>query len=298
MNEPIKLPKGFSLEMKDDTGKVIQIDDLDQVRVKIAEANKAQAEAAARAKEAEEANKKEEEYVQFLLQRLGSIWKIMTSNNRGRVPDKDINHQLLFFINEIFLPVTMPGKKCIIEPVVRGRFTVCGKLISEDCDGINAALVSEEEYEAYWKKWCCKSDKKMLAGKSDLKKIKRAIDQGDAQPRGVVSNVTKVLLSQLILEKKGFNVASASIAINTFLDYIKEKYGVDLVAQIVTEDSVDNVFETLNKIIRFVNKKFNKNIKVINANTKTVTRVFNVCVSILKLLKTLKKESKKTSKKK
>ena len=86
-----------------------------------------------------------------------------------------------------------------------------------------------------------------------------------------------------------------TVAINTFLAFIKSKYGVDLSESIVGTDTIGHVADVLNLVIKFVNKKFNKNIKTIKDTDKFGRRV-NACISILKLLKAVK-QSKKTEKK-
>jgi len=280
--EKFELPAGCSLEFTGPAGKPIKITSIDELKKLAAEA----AERRSTEKIDEAVKKKHEELAKVV----EAVYTVMF-DGKCVCKCKDIYQQFAFFVNDILLPNTTPGYKCIIEPMVRGTYDLEGELIGSSNAGVRLVFCPIEDYNNYWTDRKT-SSRRCLASKNDLKKIGDAIAKDAPIPRVSASSV--VPLAKLLLSKNS-SQSEVTVAINTFLDFIASKYGVMLAEEIVGTDTVQRVADVLNLVIKFVNKKFNKNIKTIKDTDKFGRRI-NACISILKILKAIK-QSKKTEKK-
>lgn len=293
--EKLELPAGCSLEFTGPSGKPVKLMSIDELKKVVVETKDAQK------RELDEKKKLlEEDYKK----KLASLTEVIEKVYHAMADDKcvcqckEIHEQFAFFVNEILLPNTMPQFKCIIEPVVEQVYDLEGVPAGSRTKGVHLVYVSKAEYDDYWKsrkevaarRHC---GKKCLASKNDIKKIIDAINQPKVEPRKIDPALI-IPLSQLLLNKNSTQ-SEVTVAINTFLDFIASKYGVVLAEEIVGTDTVQRVADVLNLVIKFVNKKFNKNIKTIKDTDKFGRRI-NACISILKILKAIK-QSKKTEKK-
>ena len=292
--EKLELPAGCSLEFTGPSGKSIKLMSIDELKKVVDETKDAQK------RELDEKKKLIEEDCKKKLAALSDVIEKVyhaMADDKCVCQCKEIHEQFAFFVNKILLPNTMPEFQCIIEPVVEQMYDLEGVPVGSRTKGVHLVYVTKGEYDDYWKsrkevaaRRNC--GKKCLASKSDLKKINDAIAK-DA-PIHRVSASSIVPLAQLLLSKNS-SQSEVTVAINTFLDFIASKYGVVLAEEIVGTDTVQRVADVLNLVIKFVNKKFNKNIKTIKDTDKFGRRI-NACISILKILKAIK-QSKKTEKK-
>lgn len=278
--EKFELPAGCSLEFTGPAGKPIKITSIDELKKLAAEAAERRS-----TEQIDEAVKKKHEELAKVVE---AVYTVMF-DDKCFCKCKDMYQQFAFFVNDILLPNTTPGYKCIIEPMIRGTYDLDGEPIGVSNAGVRLVFCPIEDYKKYWVDRKT-SSRKCLASKNDLKKIGEAIEP---TPRKVDPALI-IPLSQLLLNKNS-SQSEVTVAINTFLAFIKSKYGVDLSESIVGTDTIGHVADVLNLVIKFVNKKFNKNIKTIKDTDKFGRRV-NACISILKLLKAVK-QSKKTEKK-
>ena len=292
--EKLELPAGCSLEFTGPSGKPVKLMSIDELKKVVVETKDAQQ------RELDEKKKRlEEDYKKKLTSLTEVIEKVYheMADDKCVCQCKEIHEQFAFFVNDILLPNTMPQFKCIIEPVVEQVYDLEGVPAGSRTKGVHLVYVTKGEYDDYWKsrkevaarRHC---GKKCLVSKHDMKKISDAIAKDAPIPRVSASSV--IPLAQLLLSKNS-SQSEVTVAINTFLDFIASKYGVVLAEEIVGTDTVQRVADVLNLVIKFVNKKFNKNIKTIKDTDKFGRRI-NACISILKILKAIK-QSKKTEKK-
>lgn len=282
--EKLSIPAGCSLEFTGPTGKPVKIMSVDELRDVIAKTDAAKKRDTGDLLPKEELEKRRE----AIAAAIKSVYEVMFTG-KCLCKCKGMYEQFSFFVNDILMPNTLPGYKCVIEPIVMSTFDIEGNLIKASNEGVRISFRTIDDYNKYWVDRTIAS-RKCLASKNDLKKICGALEP---TPRKVDPSLI-IPLSQLLLNKNS-SQSEVTVAINTFLAFIKSKYGVDLSESIVGTDTIGHVSEVLNLVIKFVNKKFNKNIKTIKDTDKFGRRV-NACISILKLLKAVK-QSKKTEKK-
>ena len=293
--EKLELPAGCSLEFTGPSGKPVKLMSIDELKKVVVETKDAQK------RELDEKKRLIEEDCKKKLAALSDVIEKVyhaMADDKCVCQCKEIHEQFAFFVNNILLPNTMPEFKCIIEPVVEQVYDLEGVPAGSRTKGVHLVYVSKSEYDDYWKSRKeiaarRNNGKKFLASKSDLKKIGDALNKPQAEPRKFDPSLI-IPISQLLLNKNSTN-GEVAVAINSFLEFIESKYNVQLAEPIVSADTMQRVVDVLNLLIKFVNKKFNKNIKTIKDTDKLIRRV-NVCISILKLLKAVK-QKKQTAKK-
>lgn len=284
--EKLSIPAGCSLEFTGPTGKPIKIMSVDELKDVIAKTEAAKKRDTGDLLPKEELEKRRGE----ITDAIKSVYEVMFTG-KCLCKCKGMYEQFSFFVNDILMPNTLPGYKCVIEPIVVSSFDIEGNLIKSSNEGVRISFRTIDDYNKYLVDRTIAS-RKCLASKDDLKKINDAIKKDAPIPRVSASSI--VPLAQLLLNKNS-SQSEVTVAINTFLDFIASKYGVMLAEEIVGTDTVQRVADVLNLVIKFVNKKFNKNIKTIKDTDKFGRRI-NACISILKILKAIK-QSKKTEKK-
>ena len=293
--EKLELPAGCSLEFTGPSGKPVKLMSIDELKKVVVETKDAQKRELDEKKKLLEEDRKKK--LAALSDVIEKVYHAM-ADDKCVCQCKEIHEQFAFFVNKILLPNTMPEFQCIIEPVVEQVYDLEGVPAGSRTKGVHLVYVTKGEYDDYWKsrkevaaRRNC--GKKCLASKNDLKKISDALNQPQAEPRKFDPSLI-VPISQLLLNKNSSN-GEVAVAINSFLEFIESKYNVQLAEPIVVTDTMQRVVDVLNLLIKFVNKKFNKNIKTIKDTDKFIRRV-NVCISILKLLKAVK-QKKQTAKK-
>ena len=292
--EKLELPAGCSLEFTGPSGKPVKLMSIDELKKVVVETKDAQK------RELDEKKKLIEEDCKKKLAALSEVIEQVyhaMADDKCVCQCKEIHEQFAFFVNKILLPNTMPEFQCIIEPVVEQVYDLEGVPAGSRTKGVHLVYVTKGEYDDYWKsrkevaaRRNC--GKKCLVSKHDMKKINDALNRPQAEPRKFDPSLI-IPISQLLLNKNSTQ-GEVTVAINSFLEFIESKYNVQLAEPIVSTDTMQRVVDVLNLLIKFVNKKFNKNIKLIK-DTNKLTRRVNVCISILKLLKAVKQ--KKTEKK-
>ena len=293
--EKLELPAGCSLEFTGPSGKPVKLMSIDELKKVVVETKDAQK------RELDEKKKLIEEDCKKKLAALSDVIEKVyhaMADDKCVCQCKEIHEQFAFFVNKILLPNTMPEFQCIIEPVVEQVYDLEGVPAGSRTKGVHLVYVTKGEYDDYWKsrkevaaRRNC--GKKCLVSKHDMKKINDALNKPQAEPRKFDPSLI-IPISQLLLNKNSTQ-GEVTVAINSFLEFIESKYNVQLAEPIVSTDTMQRVVDVLNLLIKFVNKKFNKNIKLIKDTDKFIRRV-NVCISILKLLKAVK-QHKKTEKK-
>ena len=293
--EKLELPAGCSLEFTGPSGKPVKLMSIDELKKVVVETKDAQK------RELDEKKKLIEEDCKKKLAALSEVIEQVyhaMADDKCVCQCKEIHEQFAFFVNKILLPNTMPEFQCIIEPVVEQVYDLEGVPAGSRTKGVHLVYVTKGEYDDYWKsrkevaaRRNC--GKKCLASKHDMKKINDALNQPQAKSRKFDPSLI-IPITQLLLNKNSTQ-GEVTVAINSFLEFIESKYNVQLAEPIVSTDTMQRVVDVLNLLIKFVNKKFNKNIKLIK-DTNKLTRRVNVCISILKLLKAVK-QHKKTEKK-
>lgn len=209
---------------------------------------------------------------------------------------KPLCDQFLFFVNNMFLPSAMPGTKMVIEHKEDKVYTIDGKVRRCDHVGFACILMNESEYENYIRQYMIDTTvsngctKKHLASQHDAHKILDAIEGKSLMVSG-----RRFPLPCTLGTKKQFKLPALRKILAEIIAYLNKYYGGEI-PHVDKNACLKDVIETLNKVIDFINGKFQNEISLrgvaLEATSRTYT-IYNIIMIILKLLKAYYKVTNK-----
>lgn len=200
---------------------------------------------------------------------------------------KPLCDQFLFFVNNMFLPSALPGKKMVIEHKEDKIYTIDGKVRQCDQVGFACILMDEAEYENYIRQYMIDTTvsngctKKRLASPHDEGKILDAIEGKSLMVVG-----KRFPLPLQLGAKSRFKFPSAKSIVSKLVMYINQFYATDI-PHVPSNACLVDVIDALNKVIDFVNGKFNTKTAlrgvVVKKDTK-MSAIYDILLTIIKIL--------------
>lgn len=209
---------------------------------------------------------------------------------------KPLCDQFLFFVNNMFLPSALPGKKMVIEHKEDKTYTIDGKVRQCDQVGFACILMDEAEYENYIRQYMIDTTvsngctKKRLASPHDEGKILSAMDNKSLMVSG-----RRFPLPCMLGAKKQFNLPILRKILAQIIAYLNKYYGGEI-PHVDENACLKDVIKTLNKVIDFINGKFPNEDSLRGVALKATSRTYAIYDIIMIILKLLKAYYKVTNK--
>ena len=208
---------------------------------------------------------------------------------------KPLCDQFLFFVNNMFLPSALPGKKMVIEHKEDKIYTIDGKVRQCDQVGFACILMDEAEYENYIRQYMIDTTvsngctKKRLASQHDEHKILDAIEGKSLMVSG-----RRFPLPLQLGAKSGFKFPSAKSIVSKLVVYINKFYAADI-PHVPSNACLVDVINALNKVIDFVNGKFVTEDKLRGVEVRKddkMSSIHGILLTMIKILYSYFKETK------